>query len=163
MAWYGWTWCLPRIVAIFGSKRSKCAYQGDWARYIKKLYACRSWGLHGDIFEGCRFLGWVYYKSTFRRNMSPAILGYKTESIKNRLILFLARVFCSTLKIEVRYSSETSGYNEPRLRHIPEDGIVQVLRSSFPSPEEILWYCIIDDGVSGKVDLEERVWSCRSN
>jgi hypothetical protein len=43
-------------------------------------------------------------------------------------ILFLSRVISSTLKMEVTRSSETSVYNKPTWRHIPEDGILQCQR-----------------------------------
>jgi hypothetical protein len=33
----------------------------------------------------------------------------------------------STLKMETRRSSETSVYNKPTWRHIPEDGILHIL------------------------------------
>jgi hypothetical protein len=41
------------------------------------------------------------------------------------MLLFVARVISSTLKMEATRSSETSAYNEPTWRHIPEDGILQ--------------------------------------
>jgi hypothetical protein len=59
---------------------------------------------------------WVYYESTFRRKV--------TCSNRNRSTLFLARITSSTLKMEETRSSETSAYNKPTQRRIPEDGIV---------------------------------------
>jgi hypothetical protein len=52
--------------------------------------------------------------------------GYRdgTQSVSNRLTLFLASIISSTLKIEAARSSETSVYNKHALRRISEDGIV---------------------------------------
>jgi hypothetical protein len=59
------------------------------------------------------------------------ILALKTgtESVSFRLTLFLARVISSILKIDETRSSETSVYNKPTRRHIPEDGIAHSHRS----------------------------------
>jgi hypothetical protein len=45
-----------------------------------------------------------------------------------RLRLFLAHIISSILKMETTRSSETSHYNKPTLRHIPEDGILHRLQ-----------------------------------
>jgi hypothetical protein len=46
-------------------------------------------------------------------------------SVSYRLKLFLARVISSTLKMEGARSSETSVYNKPTWRHIPEERIIR--------------------------------------
>jgi hypothetical protein len=50
------------------------------------------------------------------------IQGRRNNS-SDRLTIFLARVISSTLKMEATRSTETSVYNKPTRRHIPEDGI----------------------------------------
>jgi hypothetical protein len=47
--------------------------------------------------------------------------------VRRYLTLFLARVISSTLKTKAIRSSETSVYNIPTRRHIPEDGILGVV------------------------------------
>jgi hypothetical protein len=47
-----------------------------------------------------------------------------SQSVSNRLTLFLACVISSTLKMEATHSSETSVCNKPTRHHIPEDGIL---------------------------------------
>jgi hypothetical protein len=44
-------------------------------------------------------------------------------SVSNHLTLFLFSCY-STLKMEATRSSETSVYNKPTWRHVPEDDIV---------------------------------------
>jgi hypothetical protein len=53
-----------------------------------------------------------------------------SQSVSNRLTLFLAGVISSVLKMETTRSSETSMYNEPTWRYIPEDGILHISRST---------------------------------
>jgi hypothetical protein len=48
----------------------------------------------------------------------------KCYTVTNRLTRFLARVIYTSLKMEATCSSETSVYNRPTRRHIPEDGIL---------------------------------------
>jgi hypothetical protein len=48
------------------------------------------------------------------------------KSVSYRLILFLVRVISCTLKMETTRSSETSVYNKPTWRHIPEDDILNI-------------------------------------
>jgi hypothetical protein len=78
--------------------------------------------------EDCRLVGcgdvWVYYKPTFRKNVSP----------QHRLVFFFARVISSTLKLEATRSSEMSVYNKPTRRHIAEDGILHSHRRESSNP-----------------------------
>jgi hypothetical protein len=79
------------------------------------------WGFPDAGHEECLLLGcgdvWVYYKPTFRRNMSPPSSGQK--SVSNCVTLLLARVI-STLKMEATRSSETSVC----YKRTPEGGIL---------------------------------------
>jgi hypothetical protein len=58
------------------------------------------------------------------------VLDYYTvldsQSVSNRPTLFHARGIYSALKMEPTRFSETSVYNKPTLRHIPEDDIFQL-------------------------------------
>jgi hypothetical protein len=65
--------------------------------------------------------------SIFRAELTT--LATKSQLVSNRLTLFLVRVICSTLKMEATRSSETSVYNKPTRRHIPEDEILQNFNS----------------------------------
>jgi hypothetical protein len=51
-----------------------------------------------------------------------------SQSVINRVTLFLARVISSTQKMEVTRSFETSVYNKPTRSGIPEDGILPLRR-----------------------------------
>jgi hypothetical protein len=66
-------------------------------------------------------------KNAVLRDVAPCgfIINY-SQSVSNRLALFLARGWC-TLKGEAVRSSETSDYNKPTRLHIPEDGILHVI------------------------------------
>jgi hypothetical protein len=52
------------------------------------------------------------------------LLVYYCSSVCYRLTLFLTRIISSTLKMETTRSSETSVYNKPTQRHIPENSIL---------------------------------------
>jgi hypothetical protein len=84
---------------------------------------------HKGVTEECRLSGcgavWVYYKPTVRKNASPPF-----------------PVISSTLNTEEIRSSETSGYNKPTRRHIPEDAILHSQR-----PENFKTY----RGVTGHI------------
>jgi hypothetical protein len=49
---------------------------------------CRSWAFHGGVYEECRLLGsgaaWIYYKPTFRRNVSLPSSGKRWLKISPR-------------------------------------------------------------------------------
>jgi hypothetical protein len=47
-----------------------------------------------------------------------------SESVNNRLTLFLDRAISSTMKMEATRSSKTSAYNKTTWRHIREDNIL---------------------------------------
>jgi hypothetical protein len=55
---------------------------------------------------------------------------FTCESVSYHLTLFLARVISSTLKMEATRSSDTSVYNKPTGRYIPEDGVLQICLTS---------------------------------
>jgi hypothetical protein len=62
-----------------------------------------------------------------------------SQSVSNRLTLFLACVISSVLRMEATCSSETSVYNKPTGRHIPEGGILHSHRSENLNP----WMSVI--------------------
>jgi hypothetical protein len=57
-------------------------------------------------------------------------------SVSYLLTLFLPRVISSTLKMVTTYSSETSVYNKPTRRHIPETDPVW-RRVRIPPPQSL--------------------------
>jgi hypothetical protein len=76
-----------------------------------------------------RFMHWPLVSPSDSLPLLPrfssvlSVPPYCCQSVSYRLTLFLARVISSTLKMEEARSSETSVYNKPTRRHIPEDGI----------------------------------------
>jgi hypothetical protein len=76
-----------------------------WGKTINLL--CTIWGFYGIDYEEYRLLGCgAVCEPTFRRNISSP---------------------SSTLKIEAIRSSETSVHTRSTRRHIPEDGILQLI------------------------------------
>jgi hypothetical protein len=53
--------------------------------------------------------------------------------VSSRLTLFLARVIYSTLKMEATHSTETTVYNKPTRRHVPQHGRKGLTPCSFSS------------------------------
>jgi hypothetical protein len=107
------------------------------------------WSSISMVFLTMRSMYWflvVFLNPTFHTSFMPdrwsnptsPLRGFRTrncsQSVSNRVTLSFARVISSTLMMEAIRSSETSVYNKPTRRHIPEDGILHSQRRENPNP-----------------------------
>jgi hypothetical protein len=117
----------------FGGGACPLSAPGKGTRYVipKRLSAFNGL-LHRVISQNTELFN---NKNYFLRRMPPS---GRFRRVNNRLTLFLVRVISSTLKMEATLSSETSVYNKPTRRHIPEDGILHSQRR-----EKLKFYCMI--------------------
>jgi hypothetical protein len=81
-----------------------------------------------------------------------------SQSVSNRLTLFLVRVISLILKMDATSSSETSVYNKPTRRHIREDGILHSHRRENLKPYWLQVVLILSIGGSANSGLS--VVSC---
>jgi hypothetical protein len=85
----------------------------------------RTSGGGGGLWEG-QTKGQRMFKGGegVRKDSVPSVSPNCSQSVSNRLTLFLAGVISSTLNMEATCFFETSGYSKPTRRHIPEGGIL---------------------------------------